>query len=288
MAVRLWQAPGETTEMAVLTYETLSLTWLDADQHCLHVALNRPKKMNAVNLTMWRDLRECFVALAVHETLRCVVLSGGESKSFCGGIDISDLGAFMDPGSDAARTALRYQRSIRGLQASFDAIEALPVPVIAAVHGACYGAGVDLVTACDVRWASADATFCVKEVDIGLAADVGTLARLPKVVGSASLVAELALTARTLGAAEALSSGLVSRVVPGREQLLTSAAALAALIAGKSPVAIVGTKHNLLFARDHTVAEANRQVALWNASCLQTADIAAAAMQGRAATFSKL
>ena len=270
------------------TYETLKLHWLDADQHCLHVALNRPRKINAVNMAMWRDLRDCFVALAAHETLRCVVISGGESKSFCGGIDISDLAAFADPGSDTARTALRLQRSIHGLQASFDAVEALRVPVIAAVHGACYGAGVDLVTACDVRWASADAKFCVKEVDIGLAADVGTLARLPKVIGSASLVAELALTARTVDATEALSCGLVSRVASGREQLLAGATELAALIASKSPVAIVGTKHNLLFARDHTVAEANRQVALWNAACLQTEDVAAAAMQGRAATFSKL
>jgi len=125
-------------------------------------------------------------------------------------------------------------------------------------------------------------------VDVGLAADVGTLARLPKVIGSASLVSELALTARTMGAAEALACGLVSRVAPDRAQLLARAKELGALVASKSPLAIVGTKHNLLFARDHTVAQANDHVALWSASCLQTDDIPKAALGRRGATFSKL
>ena len=124
-------------------------------------------------------------------------------------------------------------------------------------------------------------------MDVGLAADVGTLARLPKVIGSASLVSELALTARAMGAAEALSCGLVSCVTPDRAQLLTRAKELGALVASKSPLAIMGTKHNLLFARDHTVAQANNHVALWSASCLQTEDIPKA-VAGRAATFSKL
>ena len=114
-------------------------------------------------------------------------------------------------------------------------------------------------------------------------------ARLPKVIGSASLVSELALTARTMGAAEAMQCGLVSCVAPDRAQLLARAKELATLVAGKSPLAVAGTKHNLLFARDHTVAEANGHVALWSASCLQTRDIAVAvAGGGRSMAFSKL
>jgi len=123
---------------------------------------------------------------------------------------------------------------------------------------------------------------------VGLAADVGTLARLPKVIGSASLVSELALTARAIGAAEAMQCGLVSCVSSDRPQLLTRAKELATLVASKSPLAIAGTKHNLLFSRDHTVAEANAHVALWSASCLQTEDVALAVAGGRGTAFSKL
>ena len=275
---------------ALPSFETLHVAWLDDHGHALLVELNRPRKRNAVSTTMWRELRECFsTALPSLSTLRVVLLTGGESASFCGGIDISDLGAFMsEPGSDTARTALRIRRNVLEMQQSFDAMEALAVPVIAAVHGACVGAGVDMITACDIRWASADAAFVVKEVDIGLAADVGTLARLPKAVGSASLVSELAMTARPLRSAEALQCGFVSCVAPDRAQLLSRARELAATIARKSPLAVAGTKHNLLFARDHTVAQANAHVALWSASCLQADDVGVAAAGGEGGLFSKL
>lgn len=268
-------------------YSTLRLSWLDEEGHVLLVELNRPGKRNAINSVMWTELRECFTALQSLPTLRVVLLTGGDSASFCGGIDISDFGSFREPGADPARSGLRIRRKVMEMQRSFDAMEALSVPVVACVHGACVGAGVDMVTACDIRWASSDALFCVKEVDVGLAADVGTLARLPKVIGSASLVSELALTARTMGAAEALQAGLVSCVAQDRAQLLTRGKQLAALVASKSPLAVAGTKHNLLYARDHSVAEANSHVALWSASCLQTEDIAVA-VAGRGATFSKL
>jgi len=268
-------------------FETVRLSWLDEEGHALLVELNRPRKRNAINSVMWAELRECFAALQSLLTLRVVLLTGGESASFCGGIDISEFGSGLEFGADAARSALRIRRKVIEMQQAFDAMEALSVPVVACVHGACVGAGVDMITACDIRWASSDAFFCVKEVDVGLAADVGTLARLPKVIGSASLVSELALTARAMGAAEAMSCGLVSCVTSDRGELMTRAKQLASLVAAKSPLAVIGTKHNLLYARDHTVAEANSHVALWNASCLQTEDIAKA-VAGRGAKFSKL
>ncbi|OXB51870.1 hypothetical protein ASZ78_007018, partial [Callipepla squamata] len=147
-------------------------------------------------------------------------------------------------------------------------LEKCPKPVIAAVHGACIGGGVDLVSACDIRYCSQDAWFQVKtdsvspnatqEVDIGLAADVGTLQRLPKIVGSQSLVNELAFTARKMMAPEAQSCGLVSRVFPDKAALLQGALELAAAIAARSPVAVQGTKVNLLYSRDHSVPDSLR------------------------------
>jgi|TARA_B110000196_G_scaffold291266_1_gene278062 enoyl-CoA hydratase/carnithine racemase len=146
-------------------FETLRLSWLDEEGHVLLVDLNRPRKRNAINSTMWSELRECFATLQSLDTLRVVLLAGGESASFCGGIDISEFGSGRDQGADTARSGLRIRRKVIEMQQAFGAMEALSVPVVACVHGACVGAGVDMITACDVRWASADAFFCVKEVD---------------------------------------------------------------------------------------------------------------------------
>ncbi|NXE57950.1 ECH1 protein, partial [Casuarius casuarius] len=190
------------------------------------------------------------------------------------GLDLVEMGSeFLVAGEDAARRAWKLRQKIRAYQESFSALEKCPKPVIAAVHGACIGGGVDLVTACDIRYCSQDAWFQVKEVDIGLAADVGTLQRLPKIVGSQSLVNELAFTARKLTAPEALSCGLVSRVFPDKAALLQGALELAATVASKSPVAVQGTKVNLVYARDHPVPEGLRYAATWNMSMLQTEDV---------------
>ena len=185
--------------------------------------------------------------------------------------------------------------------------------MIAAVHAGCIGGGVDLVTAADIRYCTQDAFFQIKEVeignqnkklilfvffftftfDLGLAADVGTLQRLPKVIGSDSLVRELAYTARKMFADEAAQAGLVSRVFPDKETLLKAALETASLIAGKSPVAIQGTKHNLNYSRDHSIEEGLSYMTTWNAAMLQSEDLRIAAMasmdrKGPAPVYSKL
>ncbi|XP_039428374.1 delta(3,5)-Delta(2,4)-dienoyl-CoA isomerase, mitochondrial [Corvus cornix cornix] len=242
-------------------------------EHVLHLQLNRPGKRNALNLLCWRELLECFQDISRDPSCRAVVLSGAGS-AFTAGIDLSDLGALAgEPGGDVARRAWNLRQRILELQESFSVMEKCPKPVIAAVHGPCIGAGVDLISACDIRFCSQDASFQVKEVDMGLAADVGTLQRLPKIVGNQSLVNELAFTARVMRAPEALSCGLVSRVLPDKATLLEVALEVAAAIAARSPVAVQGTKVNLVYSRDRPVAEGLLHVATWNMAMLQTEDI---------------
>ncbi|XP_021556787.1 delta(3,5)-Delta(2,4)-dienoyl-CoA isomerase, mitochondrial [Neomonachus schauinslandi] len=274
-------------------YESLQVTV--AQKHILHVQLNRPEKRNAMNRAFWREMVECFNKIAQDPDCRAVVISGA-GKLFTAGIDLMDMASeILQPqGDDVARISWYLRSLISRYQETFSVIEKCPKPVIAAIHGACIGAGVDLITACDIRYCAQDAFFQVKEVDIGLAADVGTLQRLPKVIGNQSLVNELAFTSRRMMADEALSSGLVSRVFPDKVGMLDAAFTLAAEISTKSPVAVQGTKINLVYSRNHSVADGLNYTATWNMSMLQTQDIVKsvqAAMEKQElknVTFSKL
>ncbi|XP_074990622.1 delta(3,5)-Delta(2,4)-dienoyl-CoA isomerase, mitochondrial [Calonectris borealis] len=269
---RLMAAEAEERRSPGRSFETLRVT-AERD-HVLHVELHRPEKRNAMNAAFWREMVECFRDIGRDASCRAVVISGA-GKIFTAGIDLVEMGSefLMVEGEDAARKAWNLRRKIREFQETFSVLEKCPKPVIAAVHGACVGGGVDLISACDIRYCTQDAWFQVKEVDIGLAADVGTLQRLPKIVGSQSLVNELAFTARKLMAPEAQSCGLVSRVFPDKATLLRGALDVASAIAARSPVAVQGTKVNLVYSRDHPVPDGLRYVATWNMSMLQTEDI---------------
>jgi enoyl-CoA hydratase len=182
------------------------------------------------------------------------------------------------------------RQTILDLQGAFNAIERAPFPVIAAVHGACVGAGVDLITACDLRIAAADAFFAIEEIHIGMAADVGTLQRLPKLIAPA-VAAELAYTGRRFPAEEARGYGLVSAVHADRDAVLAAAFDLARSICAKSPLAIAGIKRNLAYARDHSVADGLDYIATWNGGMLRAGDLMAAVqakMAKQAATFPDL
>ncbi|KAG8524441.1 Heterogeneous nuclear ribonucleoprotein L, partial [Galemys pyrenaicus] len=259
------EAPGHN-------YESLRVT--SAQKHILHVQINRPEKRNAMNRAFWREMVECFNKIAEDPDCRVVVMSGG-GKMFTAGIDLMDMASdILQPeGDDVSRISWNLRRLIAKYQETFSVIEKCPKPVIAAIHGGCIGGGVDLITACDIRYCAQDAFFQVKEVDVGLAADVGTLQRLPRVIGNQSLVNELAFTARKMMADEALECGLVSRVFPDKEVMLDAAFDLAAQISSKSPVAVQGTKVNLVYSRDHSVAEGLSHMATWNMSMLQTSDL---------------
>mmetsp|Transcript_88236 Transcript_88236/g.248389 ORF Transcript_88236/g.248389 Transcript_88236/m.248389 type:complete len:274 (-) Transcript_88236:118-939(-) len=268
--------------------ELVAVTKLDGGVY--HVELDRPKSRNALSWALWLEIREVFQALQTNNDCRAIVLSG-RGKSFCAGLDVTDPGNMPPPSEDVARKALRFITHTKTMQDAVSAIESCLKPTIAAIHGACVGAGVDVVTAVDVRVCSSDARFSIREAAVGLAADVGTLARLPKVVGNDSLVRELALTARDFSAEEAKSFGLVSRVLPTQEDTLEEAKRIAAMIAVNSPVAVVGTKKNLNFARDHSIQDSLDYVLTWNSAMIQSEDFTkamGAAMQQKKPEFSKL
>ncbi|KAG0277839.1 putative enoyl CoA hydratase [Linnemannia gamsii] len=273
--------------MSAYNYETVKVSF--PAPFVAHVELNRPKKLNAINDPMWTDIGAVFNQLRDDENVRAIVLSGS-GRCFTSGLDLFSLNLPVIP-DDPSRTAFKVRPYIKKLQDSLTAIEICDKAVIAAIHGPCIGGGIDITTACDIRYASKDAYFSVKEVDIGLAADVGSLQRLPKVVGNISWVRELCLTGRNFDSKEALEQGFISKVVVDHEAVLAAALATASLIAEKSPVAAIGTKHILNYSRDHTVQEGLDYVATWNQVMLTTPDLptaAAAQMQKVKATFAKL
>ncbi|XP_072316117.1 delta(3,5)-Delta(2,4)-dienoyl-CoA isomerase, mitochondrial [Eucyclogobius newberryi] len=294
--------PGARTALntvrccAVRAMSSYSSLLLSRPSTCTtHVELNRPDKRNAMNRAFWSEMVSCFSQIEDDPDCRVVLVSGA-GKLFTAGIDLMDMASdvLQPEGDDSARIAWNMRKIISKYQETFSVIEKCPKPVIVAVHGACVGGGVDLITACDIRLCTQDAWFQVKEVDIGLAADVGTLQRLPKVIGSRSLVNELALTARKMYADEALGCGLVSRVFVDKEAMMAAALEMAGQIASRSPVAVQGTKVNLVFSRDHSVQEGLSYMAAWNMSMLQTQDVmksAQASMEKKgpeSITFSKL
>jgi enoyl-CoA hydratase len=236
------------------------------------LVMNRPDKANGMTADFWADLPRLLNALNRDETIRCAILSG-EGKHFTGGMDLAAFSGIAklfenEPG----RAAYAMRDLILRLQDAFNAIERARFPVIAAVHGACIGAGIDMITACDIRLASVDAYFSIDEIHIGMAADVGTLQRLPKLIAP-SIAAELAYSGRRFTATEAKEFGLVSQLAGDRAGLMENAAQLAAAIARKSPLAIAGIKRNLAYARDHSVADGLDYIATWNGGMLRADEL---------------
>jgi len=239
-----------------------------------HVALARPDKFNAMDQAMFEAIGDAFRSLGADPSVRAILLSA-EGRHFTAGLDLQYAASQFPPTDDPGRAAEKRLRHVRWLQDCFTAAEEARPPVIAAVHGGCIGAGVDLVTACDIRIASGDAFFQVAEVDVAITADLGTLQRLTHLIPE-GVVRELAYTGRRMPADEALRLGLVNRVEPDRDALIAAGLDLARAIAAKSPLAVAGAKMSLNYSRGRTVEEGLRHVALWNAGALVSADLTAA------------
>ena len=259
------------------TFETLAVTLQD---HIATIRLNRPDKANAMNATMWQEIRQAFDWVDATPEARVAVLQA-EGKYFTAGIDLQMMMGLSAHIADDCEGRMRekLRRLILDLQDTLTSLERCRKPVLAAIHGGCIGGGIDLITCADMRYCSEDASFTIKEIDIGMVADVGTLQRLPKLVGQ-GITRELAYTGRKLGAAEAQSIGLVNRVFDSREALYAGVHEIAAQIAAKSPLSIRGSKEMLNYARDHSVADGLNHVATWNAAMLQSDDLMAAMMAG--------
>ena len=252
------------------SFETLIVTLED---HIATVRLNRPEKANAMNAAMWQEIRQAFQWVDATPEARVAVLQG-EGRYFTAGIDLQlmmGLGPQIANECDG-RTREGLRRVILDLQDTLTSLERCRKPVLAAIHGGCIGGGIDLITCADIRYCSADASFTIKEIDIGMTADVGTLQRLPRLVGE-GITRELAYTGRTFDAAEARSIGLVNRVFDSREALVAGVREIAATIAAKSPLSIRGTKEMITYAREHSVADGLNYIATWNAAMLMSKDL---------------
>ncbi len=254
------------------------------------LVMNRPDKANGMTPEFWAELPVVVRELDADASVRALVIAGA-GKHFTGGMDLASFQQIMhlmqkEPG----RAAFALRQLILTLQDSFNALEASRLPVIAAIHGACIGGGIDMISACDLRLASKDAFFSIEEIHIGMTADVGTLQRLPKLIAP-GVVKELAYTGRRFSPEEALGWGFVNEVCEDAEKVQARAMALAAEIAEKSPLAIAGIKHAVDYARDHTVRDGLDQIATWNAGMLRPEDLTAALqakMAKKAAVFADL
>jgi enoyl-CoA hydratase len=256
-------------------YQTILI---DVEAHVAHLRINRPDKANSMNELFWEEFPKAMAELDENTAVRAIVISG-EGKHFSSGIDVSMLMGMKQimTSGDIGRAAEKLKKFILRLQNSLSSAENCSKPVIACIHGACIGAGVDLITACDLRYCSEDANFCVKEADMGIIADVGTLQRLPKIV-SIGIASELALTARNVSGKEAEQIHLVNKCLPTPEEAIEYAKKIAANIAEKSPLVIRGTKKIILYTRDHNVTDGLDYIATWNASQLMSKDVEIAMM----------
>lgn len=245
---------------------------VEQTDHIAHVQINRPDKVNAMDAAFWEEIIAIFQWIDDTDAIRAVVLSGA-GKHFSSGIDLTLLASVAGQlGKDVGRNARLLRRTILRMQASFTAVDNCRKPVLAAIQGYCIGGAIDLVSACDMRYCSRDAQFSIKEIDMGMAADVGTLQRLPRIIGD-GMLRELAYTGRSVGAHEAERIGLVNRVYDDPQALLDGVFAIAGEIAGKSPIAVAGTKAMLSYMRDHRIDDGLEYIATWNAAMLQSEDL---------------
>ena len=261
-----------------MTYECFDV---EVKDRIAHIVLSRPAKRNSMTPAFWRELPQIVREIDAAAEARVIVISS-TGPHFTAGLDISHLRQGGGNGQDrpdaeaeareAVRHGARFYDNTRHLQESFSALENCRLPVLAAIQGGCIGGGVDMVTACDMRYATEDAYFTIFEINIGMTADVGTFPRLCKLIPE-GIVRELAYTGRRMSAAEAKEVGLVNRVYADQEAMLEGVLDVAREIASKPPLAVYGCKRMINYARDHSTADGLDYIAIWNASFLQGAEM---------------
>jgi enoyl-CoA hydratase len=241
------------------------------------VQLNRPEKRNSMNPQFWKELPEIIRDIDQEARARVIVISS-TGPHFSSGLDVSSFAGVASTASGADEKNKRTQagsasyNNILHMQESFNCIEQARIPVLAAIQGGCIGGGVDLVTSCDIRYATADAFLTIFETNIGMTADVGTFPRLVKLIPE-GYVKEMAYTGRRVAAAEAKQMGLINEVYTDQDAMLKAVMKIAAEIASKAPLAVYGCKKMINYARDHSTADGLDYIAIWNASHLKVEEI---------------
>lgn len=249
--------------------ENKSLFQVEKIGHVAWLILNRPEQRNTMTMEFFEELTRLFEEFDANTDVRVVVIRA-EGKSFTAGLDLVAAQALLGDGSAVYRDWL--YRKIMELQASMTAVEKCRKPVIAAIHGHCIGGGVDLTSACDIRLASKDAVFSIRETRIGIIADIGTLQRVPSIIGQ-GWFRELALTGRDFTAREALQMGYITRLCEDKERLFEEARKLAEEIAGLPPLAVQGVKEVVNYSRDHGIHRGLEYVAQRNAAVVPNEDM---------------
>lgn len=237
-----------------------------------HIRLSRPDALNTFVRAFWRELPDAVADLDRSASARVIVISS-TGRHFTAGIDLGVLEDFESaPDAEPGRTRAALMRTVEAMQATFSCLDAARLPVIAAIQGGCIGAGVDMVSACDMRYCTADAFFSIHEINIGMTADVGTFPRLPRLIPE-GMVREMAYTGRRLPAVRAREIGLVNEVYDTHEAMMAAVMATAAEIAARSPLAVWGSKEMINYARDHTIADGLKHIATWQAGMFHEPDL---------------
>ena len=252
-----------------MAYETMCLKIEDG---IAHVELTRGSEFNTMNKAFWPEMVKIFGEIENDPLARVVVLSG-QGRHFTSGLDLNDFTSGLTATEgEPARSAEALRRTILNMQETMSVLDRCRLPVLAAIQGACIGGGIDLISACDIRYCTEDAFFCVQETNIGMTADVGTLQRLPHMLPY-GILRELTYTGRRMMASEAKEWGLVNKIYSDKAALLNGVREIAQEIASKSPLTTVGNKEMLNYARDHSIQDGLNYVATWNAAMLSRADL---------------
>lgn len=256
--------------MSLPTYKSFNIS---LNNHIAHVEFSRPESMNSMNQAFWVELPQCMRAIESLTDARVIVISS-MGKHFSAGMDLSVFSdsSTMPQSKDPSRMAEGLRRLVLQLQATLSSLEEIRLPVLTAIQGGCIGGALDLVCASDSRYCSADAYFTIKETELGMTADVGTLQRLPKLI-PAGIVKELAFTGRKFTAQEALQFGFINRIYDDQESLIEGVMEIAKTIATNSPLAVTGCKEMLNYSRDHSVEDSLKYMATWQAGMFRPNDM---------------
>ena len=253
-----------------MNYQTLTVS---LENHIAHVVLNRPEQFNAMNTDFWRELPAAVHAVDQQGNARVIVISS-TGKHFSAGMDLAvfTTSNTIPMDGDPSRMAENLRRAVLQLQDAFNVLENARIPVLTAIQGGCIGGAIDMISASDSRYCTQDAFFTIKETQLGMTADLGTMQRLPHLIPQ-GIMRELDYTGRKFDAQEAKEIGLVNKVYPDQESMLEGVMEIAKQIAAQSPLAVTGCKEMINYSRDHSVADSLKYMATWQAGMFRPQDM---------------